>query len=246
MFTAPQKKTPWLVAGKSDTGIARHTNEDAFFCGFPSGGSGFAVIADGVGGLEFGERASSTAVEGVRRHFEKTEFPVPARPDFAALFRALDAEIEALGEKLVPGFCIASTLDVVAAGADAVLHFAHLGDSGIFMLRGNDLTRLSEEHTLAAEERARGNRDFPPVYNNTLTRALGIGVDPNPQAFSLQTRPGDRFLLATDGITRALPPEKISALVGNAPAPEAAAAALVAAANEAGGHDNATAVLLFA
>ena len=99
MFTAPQKKTPWLVAGKSETGIARHTNEDAFFCGFPSGGSGFAVIADGVGGLEFGERASSTAVEGVRRHVEKTEFPVPARPDFAALFRALDAEIEALGEK---------------------------------------------------------------------------------------------------------------------------------------------------
>ncbi len=245
-FPAPKKNSHWRIAGKSDTGIVRRTNEDAFFCD-PARGD-FAAIADGVGGLEFGERASVTAIEGVKRFFSKTKFPLAESPDFVALFRALNAEIEALGEKLVPGFCIATTLDVVADGGNGLLYFAHLGDSGIFLLRGNALTRISEEHTRAAEENARGNKNFPPAYAYTLTRALGIGCDVTPQTFSIQTQPGDRILLATDGITRALPREKIAALVAAAPAdvPAHAADALISAANAAGGNDNATAVLIFA
>ncbi len=243
---APKKNAPWRVAGKSDTGVARRTNEDAFFCD-PARHGGFAAIADGVGGLEFGERASAAAIDGVKRFFSEKKFPLAESPDFAAMFRALNAEIEALGEKLVPGFCIATTLDVVAEGGNGLLYFAHLGDSGIFLLRGNALTRISEEHTLAAEENARGNKNFPPVYDHTLTRALGIGGNAAPQTFSLQTQPGDRILLATDGITREISPEKIAEIVAAAPAdvPAQAADALISAANAAGGNDNATAVLLF-
>ena len=80
----------------------------------------------------------------------------------------------------------------------------------------------------------------------TLTRALGIGTEAAPQVFSFETRPGDRILLATDGVTRMVPPEKIREIVAvPAAGPEAVAAALIRAANEAGGADNATAVLIF-
>ena len=244
MTAAFQKREPWRIAGQSDAGLVRSGNEDAFFCDAARGR--FAAVADGVGGLEYGERASAEAVALVRNFFETLSVPAASCPDFAALFRKIDAEISRLGEKLVPGFGIATTLDVVADGGNGVAHCAHVGDSGIFLLRGNALSKLSEEHTLAAEEIARGNRDFPAAYGNTLTRALGIGTEAAPQVFSFETRPGDRILLATDGVTRMVPSEKIREIVAvPAAGPEAVAAALIRAANEAGGADNATAVLIF-
>lgn len=244
MPPVPQK-LPWRIAGKSDVGLMRRSNEDAFFC--DGARNGYFVVADGVGGLEFGERASEAAVAGVRRILDAGSVPVAACPDFPEIFRRLDAEIAELGGRLASsGFGIATTLDVAADGGNGVVHFAHLGDSGIFLFRDGALSRLSTEHTLAADERARGNADFPAAYNNTLTRALGIGICCVPQVFSLLVRSGDRILFATDGITRSLPLQKIEALVADpAGTPESVAAALIDAANAAGGHDNSTAVLAF-
>lgn len=244
MDSVPQTRPFWRIAGKSDVGMMRRTNEDAFFCDFERGG--FFAVADGVGGLEFGEKASAAAVDGVRRIFGRMDVPVRERPDFARIYREIDGEVDALGETLVPGFGIATTLDVAVAGGNGFVHFAHLGDSGIFLLRGNDLARLSEEHTLAAEERARGNKDYPAAYENTLTRVLGAGTVCEPQVFSLAVSAGDRILVATDGITRTVPFRKIERLVSaRAGTPESIAAELIDAANTAGGGDNSTAVVAF-
>lgn len=245
MPAAPQKKTFWTVAGKSDVGRVRQHNEDSFFCDVATGG--FFVVADGVGGLEFGDRASAAAVEGVREFFEKNNaFPLAERPDFKELYLNLDTKLDALGDELAGGFGIGTTLDVIALGSNGVLHCAHVGDGGIFLFRGNALTRLSEEHTLAAEELAHGNRDFPEAYTNTLTRVLGVAGNCEPQVFSLSTQPGDRILVATDGVTRMLSFEKIEEILGHtAGTPESVASALIAAANEAGGCDNSTAVVAF-
>lgn len=245
MPAAPQKKTFWSVAGKSDVGRVRQENEDAFFCDGESGD--FFVVADGVGGLEFGDRASAAAVEGVREFFEKNNaFPLAERPDFRHLYQVLDTKLDALGEELAGGFGIGTTLDVVARGENGILHCAHIGDGGIFLLRGSTFARLTEEHTLAAEELAHGNRDFPEAYTNTLTRVLGVAGNCEPQVFSLATEPGDRILAATDGVTRMLSTEKIEAILGDAAGtPESVVDALIAAANEAGGCDNSTAVVAF-
>lgn len=244
MSQATHTSTHWCIAGKSDIGIERLTNEDAFFCDGESGG--FFAVADGVGGLEFGERASRTAVEGVCRFFEKETFPLPECPDFIELYRKIDAEIDALGEALSGGFGIATTLDIIADGGNGKLYCAHVGDGGIFLFRENTIVKLTEEHTLAAEELARGNRDFPEVYTNTLTRALGVSVNWKPQIFSLETRPGDRILAATDGITRILTEETLEKFLGGEDvSPQSIAAALISAANAAGGYDNSTAVVAF-
>lgn len=243
MSISPQKKTPWRVAGKSDVGVVRRTNEDAFLC---DEARGFFAVADGVGGLDFGEKASRAAVESAGKIFGALGVPATERPDFSAIFRKIDEEIGALGESLVPGFGIATTLDVVVDGGNGTVHFAHLGDSGIFLFRGNELVLLSEEHTMATAERARGNENFPVAYANTLTRALGVGICCEPQVFSLALKPGDRILVATDGITRALPSRRIEKIVGTpAGTPEKIADALIAAANDCGGNDNSTAVLAF-
>lgn len=244
MNFTPQKKTPWRFAGKSDIGRVRQVNEDAFCCDRARGG--FLAVADGVGGLEFGERASGLAVAELEKNFSKKPVPAETPPDFVEIFRDLDAKIDALGEKLVPGFGIATTLDVAADGGNGVIHFAHLGDSGIFLLRGNALAQLSREQTLAAEELARGNSDFPENYVSTLTHALGVGVCCEPQIFSVETRAGDRILMATDGITRTLDFEKIAEILGDpAGTPESVCDALIREANAAGGFDNATAVVAF-
>lgn len=244
MNFAPKKKPFWRIAGKSDVGLTRRTNEDAFFC--DDARAGFFAVADGVGGLDFGEKASAAAVDCARREFSSADVPAGTRPDFGSVFRKIDGEIDALGEKLVPGLGIATTLDLAVVGGNGAVHFAHLGDSGIFLFRGNALAKLSEDHTLAAAERARGNRDFPLAYENTLTRALGVRTVCEPQIFSIAAAPGDRILVATDGITRTVPFREIERIVGDpAGTPESVADGLIRAANAAGGHDNATAVLAF-
>ena len=246
MPAAPQKKTFWTIAGKSDVGRVRQDNEDAFFCDGECGN--FFAVADGVGGLEFGDRASAAAVDGVREFFEKSQSICSSevRPDFEKLYYILDTKIDRLGHELAGGFGIATTLDVVVLGGNGVLHCAHVGDGGIFLLRGNTFARLTEEHTLAAEELAHGNRDFPEAYTNTLTRVLGVAGNCEPQVFSLATQPGDRILAVTDGVTRMLSIEKIEAILGEvAGTPESVVDALIAAANEAGGCDNSTAVVAF-
>lgn len=242
MPLAHQKRTPWRISGKSDAGLVRPGNEDAFYCAGTTGG--FFAVADGVGGLEYGDRASSAAVEYVRDFFEKITFPLAERPDFSALYRQIDKKIDALGDELSGGFGIATTLDIVVDGGNGTVHCAHVGDGGLFLFRDNTLVRLSEEHTMAAAEIAAGNRDFPLAYNNTLTRALGVGIECEPQVFSLKTNPGDRILAATDGVTRMLGAEKIEKILGDPKGtPESIAAKLIISANEAGGNDNSTAVV---
>lgn len=243
MSVVPPNKTRWRIAGKSDVGMVRHTNEDSFFCDDVRGA--YFVVSDGVGGLDFGERASRTAVSAVQKILDAMPTPVLVRPDFFDIYEKADADVEATGYALGCDM-IAATLDVAVDGGNGFIHFAHIGDSGIFVLHKNELVRLSEEHTLAAEERSRGNHDFPETYVNTLTRALGVGICVEPQVFSLSVVPGDRILIATDGITRTLSHEKIEHLLRDAAGtPESVAAALIGAANAAGGFDNSTAVVAF-
>lgn len=244
MLAAPKNKTPWRIAGKSDVGVVRHTNEDAFFC--DAGNGGYFAVADGVGGLDLGEEASRTAIAAVRRIFDAASIPVTECPNFVEIYREIDAEIDAKGEELGIPMGIATTLDIAVDGGHGLIYFSHIGDSGIFVLHGNELIRLSDEHTLAAEERAKGNENFPLAYINTLTRALGVSTCVIPQVFSFKTVPGDKILIATDGITRTISSEEMKRFLADPNGtPESIADALIRAANDAGGFDNSTAVIAF-
>lgn len=245
MIDFSEKKTPWHFAGKSDTGRIRKTNEDAFFCDEERGA--FLAVADGVGCLEFGERASAEAIATAREIFSKTPIPFgKTAPDFLEIFEKIDTAVASLGEKLASD-CggIATTLALAVDGGNGKIHFAHVGDSAIFALRDGEFSKLSEEHTLAAESRARGNEVFPANYINTLTRVLGLGRAYTPQVFSVDFSAGDRVLMATDGVFRALSQSRLKEIISTAGTPAAAAEQLVHEAVEKDGSDNATAVVAF-
>jgi serine/threonine protein phosphatase PrpC len=142
-------------------------------------------------------------------------------------------------DRLRPG----TTLTAAVLLGDRVL-VAHVGDSGCWLLRRGVLHRLTEVHTHAAVLVAAGAVDggSPAALrlSNLLTQHLGMSGELHPQLSAGRLRPGDRLLLATDGVTRALPAAALAALLGR---PEMTAARLVGAAVAAGARDDVTALL---
>ena len=217
---------------------------------------GLFVVADGMGGYDGGEVASSlaagTLLDFVAREARDPEGTWPIRSDrsrsyeenlLAAAIRAAHLEIaerrnasletdRPLGEM---GSTVAA---VLGRGTTAVL--AHVGDSRIYRLRGGTLEQLTADHSMQAEMAAHGIH-WP--HRNVITRALGIPLHHDPDLARLALVPGDAFLLCSDGLYEVTPEAVIAArlLEGTA---EEAARALVAEAVSRGAHDNVTAVVV--
>jgi protein phosphatase len=144
-----------------------------------------------------------------------------------------------LPDALRPG----STLTAALVVGDRLV-VGHVGDSGCWLLRGGALIRLTEVHTHAAVLVAAGavDRGSPAArrLDNLLTRHLGMPGELRPQLTAVRLQVGDRLLLATDGLSRALPPVALAALLAGA---DTTAGRLVGAAVAAGAKDDVTALL---
>jgi serine/threonine protein phosphatase PrpC len=227
---SPVSPTP--AAGLTDPGLTRATNEDAVLVEPP-----LYAVADGMGGHRAGEIASRVAVEELL-------VAAPGRYDAKALGRAVRAAnraVIAAAEKSRTRAGMGTTLTAAMVDANRIA-IAHVGDSRAYLLRDGRLERLTDDHSMVAdlvragsltEEEAR----FHP-QRSVITRALGS--DPNMLAdvFEVEGEPGDRLLLATDGLTAMLADDYISDILGAEADPEKAVQALVDAANRAGGYDN--------
>jgi protein phosphatase len=129
----------------------------------------------------------------------------------------------------------------------------NVGDSRCYRLRGGHLEQISQDHSLV-DEQVRLGRMTPAEalrspLRNVITRALGTQSRVTPDIFELEAEPGDLFLLCSDGLTRELPDPRIESILTVGPAPaslplEALCCSLVEAANQAGGGDNITCLLL--
>jgi protein phosphatase len=237
--------------GLTDTGRARRGNEDAFAL-LPE--AGVALLADGMGGHARGELASCLAVSTALRHLLDH-----ATNDAAILARSP-------GERLVEAFLAANRTILAAAAADpgaagmgttllailiegAHLHAAHVGDGRLYRLRAAQLEQLTCDQTvgqLLASRDGRsptGPRQGP--FSNVLTQALGVEPELHPQQFDLDCLPGDLFLLCSDGLHGLVEAEKIRLTLQNFGANLGGAASeLIRLANERGGRDNITVVLV--
>ena len=242
-MTADVTSGAWASWAATDAGAVRSGNEDTFI---DRPDFGLWAVADGAGGHQHGEAASGL----LKQVLERLEGVAPedlvaeVRSGVSQAHRALRARAETEARQLGGSVTIASTLVVLLADD---LHFACLwaGDSRAYHLRDGALSRLTRDHSLVqdlvdAGELAQADAESHP-HANVITRAIGAnGPDIELDKVTGRAEPGDRFLLCSDGLTRALDEAAIAPLAGG----HDPAQALIAAALDAGARDNVTAVVL--
>ncbi|HSJ29331.1 MAG TPA: PP2C family serine/threonine-protein phosphatase [Acidimicrobiia bacterium] len=228
----------WAVA--SHPGNVRAGNEDSAWPTAAGSGEGplLVMVADGMGGAVAGEVASSLAVETALASDGDIEQRVLDAND------AILAEVD--GRPELRGMGTTMTLFELG-GADRVAHFAHVGDSRAYLLRGGELTQLTEDHTVVNMYLRSGAIGPDEVANHPqrslITRAVGLTPDLDVDTGNLTLEPGDRLLLCSDGVNSMIDDAQIESALA-VESPEEAAWLLVEKANLAGGHDNITALVV--
>ena len=223
----------------TDTGRQRRANEDSLLARAP-----LFVVADGMGGAQAGEVASRIAVESFQPGLPETSHP---ELELAALAREANARIHELSHANAEQAGMGTTLTAVYVGEQEVA-IAHVGDSRAYCLRDGQLLRLTDDHSLV-DELMRQGRLTPEEavehpQRSVITRALGPEGIVEVDTRSFQARAGDVYLLCSDGLTTMLSEEQIAAVLLAHEQLRDAGEALIAAANQAGGRDNITVVLI--
>ncbi len=225
------------TASLSDTGRRRRHNEDAYVCEPP-----LFAVADGMGGAQAGELASNLAAaalrdEGSRGGGEERVDELIQEANRRVYERQTqDSSASGMG-----------TTMTVALVEDGHVAIGHVGDSRAYLIRGRKLEQLTEDHSLVAELVRSGKLSPEEAeahpQRSVITRALGTDPDVDVDTFSVETKPGDLFLLCSDGLTSMVDDDTILREADRNRSDLAAAAkALVQAANKGGGEDNITVV----
>jgi protein phosphatase len=224
----------------TDPGRKRRRNEDAYVLAPPLFG-----IADGMGGAQAGEIASRIAAAVLQDSPEGADGAGAER--VVGLIQEANRRVyeRSSADQAVSGMGTTMTIALVE---DPIVHIGHVGDSRAYLLRGDSLDQLTEDHSLVAELVRSGKlspeeADTHP-QRSVITRALGTDPDVDVDTFAIEARPGDIFMLCSDGLTSMVDDETILTTVQkNRRDLERAAKALVDAANRGGGEDNITIVL---
>jgi protein phosphatase len=200
-----------------------------------------------MGGAAAGEIASSLAVREVLRVLGERNQAVPLEKSIEEAVRTANEAIHSRAEHDPHLRGMGTTLAGLATKGRRVLVF-NVGDSRCYRLRKGKLEQISQDHSLV-EEQVRMGRITPDEalrspLRNVITRALGTQPEVEPDIFELKAEAGDIFLLCSDGLTGEVPDAQIEAMLAGDLPLEQICANLVAAANQAGGHDNITCMLV--
>jgi protein phosphatase len=246
----------WDAAAHSDKGRVRPINEDSYRI---SPEQSLFVLSDGLGGAAKGEVASAIAVEAVisslrENAADEARGNSAANGEFSCETSSLVRAIKLANQKihehgLRDPSCRGMGATIVAARITGKrLSLVHVGDSRAYLLRSNRLEQLTGDHSLVAEQVRRGlmTREQAAVseLQSVLTRALGTEESVEVDADEIELFPHDMFLLCSDGLTRMVPEDEIAGILAQAPAASIAAEQLVNRANEYGGQDNVTVVVI--
>jgi protein phosphatase len=228
------------AAGKSDPGRKRRRNEDSYVCEPP-----LFAVADGMGGAQAGEVASQLAAAALR---EGDGGEGDAQERVVALIQEANRRVWQRANEDASASGMGTTVTAALVEPDGSVTFGHVGDSRAYILRGEKLEQLTDDHSLVAELVRRG--ELSPQEAEThpqrsvITRALGTDPDVDVDTFAVTAVAGDVFLICSDGLSTMVDDETMrTTLAQNRADLDAAAKALVAAANRGGGEDNITAVL---
>jgi len=267
-FPESMSSKPFSFAMLSHIGRVRKGNEDSCAANPETGAF---VVCDGMGGAAAGEIASKIAAETFLRSLvpflDEDDSPRIATPDVrldTAIHAANSAVFaQALRNPHLHGMgttLVALLLRPAHAGAATALTLAHVGDSRCYLFREGVLTLLTQDHSLVEEQVRLGEltqlEAASHPMRNIITRAVGSQPDVEPEIRNLDPLPGDLYLLASDGLTRELTDAEIAQTIlrfhnleaarkrAHAPELSSLCQTLIDQANDAGGGDNITVLLL--
>ena len=231
----------------SDVGRVRPHNEDCLGHVEPSTSEDarslgwLFVLADGVGGGDFGEIASRTAVESALKGFREASPGEPNANLLPSLIRRANTRVLEAAHSVGNASNMATTIVACALRHDRAV-VAHVGDSRCYLIRKGEARILTRDHTLAAEQVRMGllspNEAAESDNRHVLSRSLGAGLTVNVEVSEHQVFVDDVLVLCCDGLHGAVGPTEIAAIAGQAQNLSAAAKRLVDVANDRGGSDN--------
>jgi serine/threonine protein phosphatase PrpC len=226
------------VGAKTDKGKIREQNEDAY--GYRDN---LFVIADGMGGHQAGEIASAIAVETVLAA-EIGDDPILGLEKI--VLNANDAILNEMN-KNEDFYGMGTTVAILLLVGERA-YVSHVGDSRIYQLTAGNLTQLTDDHSFVAELIKNGSITEEEAKNhpqrNVLTRALGTQGNLEFEVNSFTVNPGDKFLLCSDGLTSMVAENVIKDILAAAESPQIIADKLTRQANENGGNDNITVIVI--
>jgi len=226
-------------AAVTDPGRRRRRNEDSFVVDPP-----LFAVADGMGGAQAGEVASRLAASAFREFHEADDLGGEERVE--AIIQEANRRIyeRAQHDAHASGMGTTVTAALVEGGRIAL---GHVGDSRAYRVRAGSLEQLTQDHSLVGDL-IRSGRLSPEEADthpqrSVITRALGTDPSVDVDTFAVEAEPGDLYLICSDGLTTMLGDEEIASILTEGADLEAAARALVKAANRRGGEDNVTVIL---
>lgn len=237
----------------SSIGKIRKANEDSF--GIHQGNQPFYMVADGMGGHKGGAVASKEAVTRISRHLQNHLSPEITGEELEKLLEEsvfeANRDIFQIGENSSECRGMGTTLTLaVPLPKDHKVYFAHIGDSRAYAIEKEEIYQVTKDHSLVQELVVNGDiteeeaKEHPK--RNVITRALGTESEVWPDVFSIDFsfEAEHYLLLCTDGLSNAMEEEEIKRVVQNSESIEEACEDLINKANERGGHDNITVLIL--
>ncbi len=241
----------------SDIGRRRSGNEDRYCTDTTLG---LFIVCDGMGGTKAGEIASGLAVEIIHRHINEASqnfaFPLIGQSDPAvslsgnrllSAIRDANRTIHREGSRNQDWTGMGTTVVAVRL-ADRLMSFAHVGDSRLYLIRDHAIHPLTADHSWVAEQARAGlmteaDAERSP-QRNILTRALGIAPEVDITLGEAELQAGDRLLLCSDGLTKYVGTPTLLTVLTQTDDIRSVSKQLVALANDAGGDDNTTVIIM--
>jgi len=237
-----------LYSARTDVGMIRSGNEDNFAV-HATGDRGLFIVADGMGGHAAGEVASEMAVQIVERELQgvKSLDDRSVPETVAEALRKANRNIHDRTITEVDKQGMGTTASVLLISAMRYL-IGQVGDSRVYLLRDGALHQLTKDHSYVQEQVDAGfltpeQARYHP-YSNVITRCVGASPEVEPDIYAGETKIGDLFLVASDGLTGMVDDRRLQMLLMSRAEPERKVHALISEANGRGGLDNITAIVV--
>lgn len=235
-------------SGLSDIGLVRKINEDAYLCEYACNDTTYFIVADGMGGRNAGEVASSTAIGYIKYYIEKYSNNTD---EVRELIKnaILYANEKVYKKSILSSECVGmgTTLSLACVLGERLL-IGHVGDSRVYLVRNNEITKLTEDHSLV-EELVKNGTIKPEEASthpqkNIITRALGTEYILDVDLYEFDILDGDFIMLCTDGLSNMVTDKEILDVIISNLDVNIICERLVTMAKESGGFDNITVIII--